>query len=441
MARSRGFFVVAILAIMLAACVDEPGGGGVNIEPVPNPGVSTDHATTTSASPTTTSATTTTIPSFRINGRVSDDDGDPVARAVVTMGEQRVTTGPDGWFAFETTSPSTTMSVDKPGWTSLELDYDEATVSYEASISPLTIRGLRVSAETAADDAAFGRILQLARDTAINALVFDTKQEGGTVLYDTAVRDAHVIGAADALYDPSARIDQAHAEGLYTITRIVTFEDDFRASAFADEKLAGPWLDPRSDSARRYVLSLAEEACDLGFDEIQFDYVRWPSGSTATVTGQLDLTQAERLSAITDFLREARALLNPMGCAVAADVFGIVVSVPNDQGIGQRPEELSVQLDVLSPMVYPSHYSNGWIGYDDPNDHPYDVTSDAIADGLDRIADDARLRPWLQAFWWTNAQIRRSIQAAEDHGVGWILWNVVSNYDAAAIPTDAEVNP
>jgi hypothetical protein len=130
-----------------------------------------------------------------------------------------------------------------------------------------------------------------------------------------------------------------------------------------------------------------------------------------------------------------------MGCAVSADVYGIVVSTLDDQGIGQRPEELSAHIDALSPMVYPSHYSPGWIGFEDPNEHPYDVTADAITDALPRMEVGALLRPYLQAFYWTDEQIRRSIQAAEDNGVGWILWNVRSNYDRAAIPTDAELAP
>ena len=90
-------------------------------------------------------------------------------------------------------------------------------------------------------------------------------------------------------------------------------------------------------------------------------------------------------------------------------------------------------------MIYPSHYEDGWLGLAEPNDHPYDVTADAIEDSLRRIEPGTILRPWLQAFWWTNAQIRRSIQAAEDRDVGWILWNSVSNFSRSAIPTDAEV--
>ncbi|MGB8361133.1 MAG: putative glycoside hydrolase, partial [Acidimicrobiia bacterium] len=141
------------------------------------------------------------------------------------------------------------------------------------------------------------------------------------------------------------------------------------------------------------------------------------------------------------FLAEARRFLNPMGCGVSAAVFAIVVSSPDDQGLGQRPEEVSAQVDVLSPMVYPSHYSSGWLGFDDPNDHPYQVTAGAIADARARIGPDAQLRPWLQAFWWTDEQIRTSIQAAEDLDSGWTLWNVRSNFDPEALPGDGEVNP
>lgn len=356
------------------------------------------------------------------------------------MGEFQSVTGADGWFSFETTTP-TTMHVSKPGWRSVEVAWDDSVTFYETTIAPQKIRGLRVGADAAGSDAAFAQLLSLADSTAVNTFVFDTKQEGGDVLYDTAVPAAHEVGAVRALYDPAARIAQAKDHGLYTITRIVSFEDAVWSKARPDDKLAGPWVDPESTSVHDYLLALAAEACEIGFDEIQFDYIRFPSGSTASLTGQLDMSQEQRVGIIAGFLSKARDLLHPMGCAVSADIFGIVASSLNDQGLGQRPEELSVYTDALSPMVYPSHYSNGWLGFEDPNDHPYDVTTDAITDALPRMDSNSQLRPWLQAFWWTNDQIRRSIQAAEDAGVGWILWNARSNFDAAALPTDAEVAP
>ncbi len=101
---------------------------------------------------------------------------------------------------------------------------------------------------------------------------------------------------------------------------------------------------------------------------------------------------------------------------------------------------MSVHLDAVSPMVYPSHYADGWRGFANPNDYPYEVVARAVEDGLPRLHERSELRPWLQGFWWTNDQIRISIEAAEERGVGWMLWNWVSDFDASAIPTDDEVS-
>jgi hypothetical protein len=382
----------------------------------------------------------TTVPRSQLLGKVMSGAGVPVPGATVTVDGETTTSAPDGWFDLQVTTPGP-IRVDKSAWVGVETGWDGSADFVEVVIEPLLVRGLRVGGGAAGDDDHFEQILDLADATSVNALVFDTKQEGGRVFYDTSVTAAHEFGAVVSSYDPAERIAQARERGLYVITRIVTFEDGYWAEARPDEAFDGPWIDPTITTAWEYPLALAEEACRLGFDEIQFDYVRFPSGETVETSGQLDMSQAERVGAIEGFLEEARQRLHGLGCAVSADVFGIVLAAENDQGIGQRPEELTLHLDAFSPMVYPSHYSDGWLGFDDPNDHPYDVTSDAIVDGLRRIQPGVILRPWLQAFWWTNEQIRRSIQAAEDHGVGWILWNAVSNFERAAIPTDAELSP
>jgi len=381
-----------------------------------------------------------TLPRTQLLGKVVSAEGIPVPGASVAVDGKTTISAPDGWFDLLVSTPGP-VRVDKPAWVGADVAWDGSSAFVEVVIEPLRIRGLRVGGGVAGDDAHFGEILALADATAVNALVFDTKQEGGRVLYDTSVTTAHEWGAVITAFDPVERIAQAKEHGLYVITRIVTFEDWFWAEARPDEAFEGPWINPTITSAWEYPLALAEEACALGFDEIQFDYVRFPSGDSVEASGQLDMTQAERVGAIEGFLEAARQRLHGLGCAVSADVFGFVLAAENDQGIGQRPEELTLHLDAFSPMVYPSHYSDGFLGFDDPNDHPYDVTSDAIQDGLARIQPGVILRPWLQAFWWTNEQIRRSIQAAEDHGVGWILWNAVSNFDRAAIPTDAELGP
>jgi hypothetical protein len=375
---------------------------------------------------------------LQLLGSVVDQAGEPVPRALVSVGDAGTISAPDGWFDLQVPNVGPVV-VDKPGWLGRQVEWDGSPRLVEVAIEPRRIRGLRVAADAAGDDEAFAAILRLADDTAVNALVFDTKQEGGRVLYDTEVARAHEWGAVVSAYDPAERIEQAKAAGLYVITRIVTFEDWFWAKGRPEDALEPPWIDPTNRAGWEYPLGLAEEACRLGFDEIQFDYVRFPSGDTVRVSGQMEMSQAERVGAIEGFLEEGRTRLHELGCAVSADVFGIVVAVENDQGIGQRPEELTRHLDAFSPMVYPSHYSDGWLGLAEPNDHPYDVTSHAIEDGLRRIDPGVVLRPWLQAFWWTDEQIRRSIQAAEDHDVGWILWNAVSNFSRSSIPTDADV--
>lgn len=395
--------------------------------------------TTVTTTTTTTSTSSTTLPPIVAEGRVVDPGGRTLAGAEVSLAGATGTTGPDGVFRLAAPAPGT-LTVSKRGWQPVELPWDRDTASgSDVVLEQMKVRAVRIGSEAAGDDAHFTRLLDLARTTAVNALVFDTKEEGGRVVYDTAVTAAHEIGAVDPRYDPAERIAQAREAGLLTITRIVWLEDPLWVRARPEERLAGAWADPGAPGMREYAIDLAVEACALGFDEIQLDYIRYPAGRTATVSGQLDIPEEERVANIAALVGEARGALAPMGCSVSADIFGIVVSVSNDQGLGQRPEELSPHLDALSPMVYPSHYSPGWLGLPDPNAHPYRVTADALDSALPRVSEGAVLRPWLQAFWWTDSQIRESIQAAEDRDVGWMLWNVGSDFSPGAIPTDAEV--
>ena len=382
-------------------------------------------------------AATTSVPGIQLLGKVSDPAGVPVPRATVTVGADSAVTAPDGWFDMLATPGP--VQVEKPAWVGAESTWDGSNAFTQMAIEPRRLRALRIGAEAAGNDERFAAALALADETAINAFVFDTKQEGGKVFYETAVTEAHEAGAVVNVYDPAERLAQAKEHGLYTITRIVTFEDSYRAAFKPEEAYDGKWINPTNPAAWEYPIALGVEACQLGFDEVQFDYVRFPSEDAAQISGQLEMTEEERTAVIEGFLQAASERIHAEGCAVSADVFAIVVSASNDQGIGQRPEELTRHLDAFSPMVYPSHYSPGWLGFDDPNDHPYDVTSDAIQDAQERTEQGVVLRPWLQAFWWTNEQIRTSIQAAEDLGVGWILWNAVSNFDRAALPTDAEL--
>jgi hypothetical protein len=425
------FLLLGIL-VTLAGC-DTGSEPAVPIA-APAPVTSLAPVTTTTTSTTTTTTTTTLPPRFDIAGIVTNSDGLPVADTEVSLGEETTTTGDDGSFAFDAALPGQ-ISFSRFGWLPKTVEWDGTESDLDVTIEPRVVRALRVSSYVAADPVQFEALLELADNSTVNALVFDTKDESSKVLYESGSEFAASIGAIDPMYDPVELLAMAKARGLYTITRVVTFEDDIWTRARPDHKLAGYWIDPTIEEAWEYPLQLAVEACEIGFEEIQFDYVRFPAGQTAAVAQRRKpLTEEERVATISAFLTEAKSRLHPLGCALSADIFAIVLSSPDDQGIGQRPEDVSAIVDAVSPMVYPSHYSDGWLGFPKPNDFPGPVVADALDDGIPRMLDNTPIRPWLQAFYYSPSQVLAGINEADERGVGWILWNAGGNYAQSWLP-------
>jgi len=418
--------------VLTTACA--PTTGDAEAEPAA-PLTTLPPLTTTTS---TTTTTTTLPPRFPLDGTVVTPDGAPLAQAVVTAGTGPTETDASGTFHLDDV-PATTVLVTRPGWEPAEFDFDGTGSPLTVTLQPRRVRALRVIAAAAADPATFASLVEMADGSEVNALVFDAKDESGAVHYATEVQEAWDIGAVEPRYDPAVLLATAHRHDLYTIGRIAVFEDPVRSRERPEHKLAGSWMDPTDESNWEYPLQLAVEACTLGFDEIQFDYVRFPAGVTGRAARTSHpTTEADRIAAVVGFLSEARERLHPEGCAVAADIFAIVLSSPDDQGIGQRPEELSEVVDVLSPMVYPNHYDDGWLGFDDPADHPAAVVADALDDGMARLEGTAVLRPWLQAFSYSSGSILGEIGESEQRGLGWMLWNPASRYDAEALPVPEE---
>lgn len=381
-----------------------------------------------------------------LKGRVTDAQGNGVADALVRSGEREVLSDAMGSFELVAAIPGP-VEVSKLAWETATEEWDGSSGRLVVSLEPFIVRGARVYGSTAASAEEYQRLLDMIEGTAINTLVFDTKEESGAVLYDSQVPDARSTGAVLASYDAAAVLAEAKERGYYTITRIVTFQDGYWAPANPDhaahnrdtgavwENSRGlAWMDPTDREAWEYPLALAVEACRLGFDEIQFDYVRFPSdGDVSVISYDQAVDEETRVATVAAFLTEARTRLHEEGCPVSADIFAIVLSVNDDQGIGQRVEELSTAADALSPMIYPSHYSPGWLGFDEPNDHPSEVVQQALEYGLPRM-EGGILRPWLQAFFYDADQISEEIERAEEHGLGWILWNATSAYEAGWFP-------
>ena len=228
---------------------------------------------------------------------------------------------------------------------------------------------------------------------------------------------------------------------IYLIGRVVAFQDPIFAKTYnSSAVLEGTtgeifsmngqyFLDPSDTKSRNYILNVALEACSLGFDEIQFDYIRYPdSADTKLVFDEVSNFES-RTKNINSFLSEATLLLNENGCLVSADIFGYVLQSKSDNGIGQHLESIVSAVNFISPMVYPSHYSKGSFGYANPNEYPYEVVTEALEGGLIRINNNNKIRPYLQGFWHTVDGVKQNIKAAEDKNLHWIIWNNSSMYD------------
>ena len=391
-----------------------------------------------------------------LSGRVVTPDGRALPGAAVSLGRATARSDSEGAFEISRAVPGD-LQLDRPAWQSATVAWDGDETEVTLTLEPLMIRALRVAGDKAGDKATWESLLELADSTGVNAFVIDTKAEGGTVYHDTEVALAHEIGAVKTFYDLDKIIQDMDDHGLYKITRIVTFQDNFLARArpeiaARDAETGEPWtnykgirwLDPTDRNSWDYALDLADEACRRGFDEIQFDYIRFPSdGPVSQVVfdelrggeGYYDKDkQTFRIATISAFLEEAHGRLNPMGCAVAADIFAITLESSSDEGIGQAPGAFSNFIDVLSPMIYTYTYGPGWGGWEDPNEHPVELVTRALDSGIPRLEGFSVYRPWLQRAFIPDEQILAIQGVAEDRDMGWMLWSANTIFDAGHLP-------
>lgn len=324
---------------------------------------------------------------------------------------------------------------------------------------PDSVRALYVNAWAAGSRSRMAELIAIADSTEINALIIDVKESDTFLAYDgTAIPLAREIGAdrRPATRWLPALIDTLQAHGIYSIARIVVFKDrqlaerkpelairHVNGSVWRDNK-GGAWVNPYDERVWNYNVAIAREALDMGFSELQWDYVRFPDVTSRmrevmTYPGSNGVTRADNIRA---FLEYSKQQLRAYQVPVTADVFGLVTHLEGDVEIGQHWETVISSADVVLPMVYPSHYSAGLYGFARPHANPYEVVRLATTDAIERtrfVRDSAKVNvgevmPWLEAMsirglTYGAPELRAQIQGAYDAGAkSWALWNPGSKY-------------
>jgi hypothetical protein len=320
----------------------------------------------------------------------------------------------------------------------------------EISLFPFAPKALYLSFYGIGDRSLRESAVKLIEETELNALVIDVKGDRGMIPYKSSIPLATEVGAQKIITvrDMNTLMGNFKEKRIYKIARIVVFKDNLLALKMPElavktqkgetwrdrENLA--WVDPFKKEVWEYNIQIAIEAAQYGFDEIQFDYVRFPDASELRFS--MPNTEENRVGAISGFLMEARRRLKPYNVFLSADVFGYVFWNLNDTLIGQKLEQLTAHLDYLAPMLYPSGFQYGIPGYRIPVANPYEIVYLTLKRAQERSRlPSVRFRPWLQAFRdyafdkrsFNGTEIRRQIKAAEEFGShGWMLWNPCNSY-------------
>ena len=298
-------------------------------------------------------------------------------------------------------------------------------------------------------------VLELADTTELNAVVIDVKADTGKISYQMDNEYLQSLGVCLNTYtDMKGLLKTLKEHGIYTIARVVCFKDNFidgiypeymihnkDGSMYVDNE-GNTWMDPYKEETWIYIVDIAEQAALDGFDEICFDYIRFATNGLSNADFGEAGEERTREQIITAFTKYACNRLKPLGVYVSASVYGVVARSSVDAAIvGQNFVEMSRYLDYICPMVYPSHYANGWAGIAKPNSSPYELVNSEMNVAKNKLAilraqqsTYAEVRPWLQAFKWGKESydgptVRKQVDATYDAGFSsWFLWNSSGKY-------------
>ena len=333
--------------------------------------------------------------------------------------------------------------------------------------APEIIKAIYLTSWSAATPYRINYAIDLAKNTEINAVVIDIKDWSGYVNYDTQVPEVEKYNAERVLIrDVGALIERFHEEGIYTIARITVFQDPILAWARPDlavrrktdksllwlDRSGLAWIDPAAKESWDYNIAIAQDALNQGFDELNFDYVRFPSdGDLGDLSFSLwDSTSTTRIATIKEFYSYLRE--NIPDAVLSVDLFGLS-TVSSSFGVGQNIENAYDYFDFVCPMVYPSHYVSMYLGYENPAEYPYEIVKHSMESALARLKvfneifpTKAKLRPWLQDFdlgaEYDKDMVRSEINAVsdalEEDFSGFMLWSADNFYTEEALLTTTQ---
>ncbi len=285
--------------------------------------------------------------------------------------------------------------------------------------------------------------------TELNAIVVDVKGDFGFLAWDSNVDLVAQVGADEWFSDTWLPLDEfvaeAKARNIYTIARIVVFKDNPLShgkpelavvkedgTVWIDREELG-WANPFREEVWNYNIELAKEVAAFGFDELNFDYIRFPSdGDVGAIVYEEENSLETRTTAIRQFMTSLSESLRPYGSFISADVFGLTIWVvpTSDMRIGQRIIDVAPLIDYLAPMVYPSTFGPGNLGYANPSAEPYNVVYRSQLEAETLVPPYVKVRPWLQGYWYSLEEMKQLKQAATDsNATGWTWWNAGGKYD------------
>lgn len=328
---------------------------------------------------------------------------------------------------------------------------------------PVKVKGIYVTARIAGSQK-LKELIDVADEKEINAFVIDIKDDYGKISYSMNSPLAKKIGATTKyISDIDALMKTLKAKNIYTIARIVAFKDPYLAehrhdlalknkdgSLYRDNK-GECWVNPYKKQVWDYLVEVAESAANVGFDEIQFDYIRFctDQGTDQVNYGKVALKKTKQ-DIIVEFTKYIYGKLKPLGVYVSADVFGAVISSSVDAKlVGQNYVEMSKYLDYICPMIYPSHFGEGNYGVDYPDLHPYEIIKGVLSASKTKLQKIPKgkhcaiVRPWLQDFtasWvkhhksYGGAELKEQIAGVYDASYDeWLIWNSAGNFSISGL--------